>query len=688
MPLAWNDDASWILSTEQPLFACAPPYVGNGRLGLRLGALILGTDPDAPALSGAGPERCFMGTPRFDHTWPLQAFAAHGSDGFQYCLPSWAQLRLRIGNDEFRPLRAITGSRKPLTTWLDLRTGEAGLDGTCMAGGSAVRMRIRLLVPRSCPHGAFWELELDNLSAGAEVEFGFDGDHLVADLEQSYRLQGQDIIGTARTRGRGRTMHLGLRWSAQGAAEIGTDVTGADGVSGAAGAHARVRLRSSGKTMRLVVLHACHGGSESGGPAEVRADLDALATGVADGSTRRDNATMWRALWSRGLDVTALPLDADARRFLLAQQFYLLASYDESSHPVAPIGLSGNQWAGQMWDADLWHGRALAILWPELARRLVRARLAMLPVARERARAAGLRGAWLAWMSDDEGREMSPPGPYRQELHVNAWAMLLPYELWLATRDRAVLEEAWPLLSEVADFWCSRCTLGADGAWHLLRALGPDESVHENPSHPQLCDDHLTTSLALRAALRAAIAAAGELGREAPPEWRVVADGVRILEPGADGVIPEYAGYNGHPIKQADVILAFYPLGHRMPADAIAANLAYYHARMECGPLMSEQIEAAVRFQLGREPREAVLADLLREYRRCVRGPFHVPYEVSCNSNSLMLTACGGLVQALACGWWDYRRPGDDAALIPRLGCADAAPGVSASTRAAGAART
>lgn len=675
MPLAWNAPDAWILSTEQPTFACAPPYVGNGRLGLRLGALILGTDRGAPPLTGAGAEACHLAVPRFDHSWPLQSFAAHGRDGFQHCLPSWAQLRLRIGNSEFRPGCVVTGSRRPLTTSLDLRTGEAGLDGAWMVDGRAVAVRIRLLIPRSIPHGAFWELELDGMPAAAEVEFGLDGDHLVDDLDQEYRIGNGELSAELRTRRRGRAIALGQRWQAEGATVAGVDC---------AAGHARVRLVSTGPRLRLTVCYACHGGTEAGGAREVAADLDALQRGLLDGSLRRGNERLWRALWDRGLDVTALPLPPVDRRFVLAQQFYLLASYDGSAHLVAPLGLSGNQWRGtQLWDADLWHGRALAILWPSLARQLLRARLAMLPAARERARALGLRGARFPWMSDEEGAELTPEGPYREELHVNAWSMLLAWDLWRTTGDRAILEEAWPLLAEVAEFWCARSERGADGTWHLRRLLGPDEAVHENPRNPQLCDDNLATNLAVRTALRAATAAAGILGRTAAAEWEVVAAGLALQQPDDAGVIPEYAGYDGHAIKQADAILAFFPLDLRLPPEQVEATVAYYHERMLSGPLMSEQIEAAIRLRLGREAKEAVLGDLVRAYRRCVRGAFEVPYEVNCNSNSVMLTACGGLLNALACGWWAYREPGDDGALIPRLGC-----GAGSAASAAGGAVT
>lgn len=658
MPLAWNDDR-WVLATEQPTFACAPPYIGNGRLGLRLGALVLGTDITAPRLTGAGPEQTFLAVPRFDHSWPLQAFAAHARDGFQHSLPSWAQLQLRIGADEFRPGAVIARSGSPLTSSLDLRTGEAALDGTWMVDGGAVDVRIRVLVPRSLPHGGLWQLELDGLPDAAELSFGLDGRHLADDLDQHYEVDSGDIIGRLRTTGRGREIVTGLRWRIDGAE---TESVTLDGHSGT------VQLTSAGSTLRLSVGFACHGGTESGGVTEVQRDLATIESGLADGSLRRDNERQWRELWSQALDVTALPLPDADRSLILAQQFYLLASYDGAANPVAPLGLSGNQWGGaHMWDADLWHGRALAVLWPDLGRQIVRARLRMLPVARQYALDTGFTGARFGWMSDEDGNEQAPPGPYREELHVNAWVMLHAWHLWRATGDRAVLDEAWPLLSEVAQFWCSRAERDADGSWHLRGVLGPDEAVHENPRNIQLCDDNVLTNVAVRAALRATTQAAHILRKNDDPRWAEVADRLVVLPAGPDGVIPEYDGYRGHEIKQADLILAFFPLGLPLPPEQIVANLDYYHDRVGAGPLMTEQIEAAIRLRTGRHDKSAVLRDLVRAYRRSVHGVFEAPYEVACNSNSLMLTACGGLIAALTCGWWDYREPGDDAAAIPRL---------------------
>jgi hypothetical protein len=202
----------------------------------------------------------------------------------------------------------------------------------------------------------------------------------------------------------------------------------------------------------------------------------------------------------------------------------------------------------------------------------------------------------------------------------------------------------------------------------LRRVLPPDEAVVENARNPGTCDDSVSTHLAFRAALRAAISSAEWLGEKAPSRWREVADGLVILLPDANGVIPEYRGYTGHDIKQADLILAFWPLDGKYPDDIVRANLDYYRERVTWGPLMTEQIDACIRLRRGLGDRETILRDFLSRYRRYVRGPFEVPYECIDNSNSLMLTACGGLILALVYGWFNVDQA-DKRKDVPRLEC-------------------
>jgi len=657
MPLDWNDNDAWILRSEQPLNCCAPPYVGNGRLGLRLGALILGTDREAPPLTSAEAEVCREGNPPFDHSFPLQTFAAQVRDRFLYCLPSWANIDLRVSGQSFQPRGLDTSA---FTTSLDLRTGEAALNGVWCCGRASVEVAIRLLIPRGRINGGFWELELAGLEEPAEITFGLAGSHLAGTLSQSYRVVGGDVIGTARTSDRGRTVGLGLRWQAGGAdaPEISTN------------GEAIIRLRSTGSRLHLRVFHAVCGGTEAWDESQLMADLATLDRGFQDGSIRVENSSRWRELWADALDVTALPLDARDRLFLLAQQFYLLASYDGSESPTAPLGLSGNQWSGQMlWDTDLWHFRALNALWPKLARQPVRARLGMLPGAKRRAAELGLAGAWFGWMCDEEGNEIAPH-EYQSEIHVNAWIALAAWESVRRSDDRAWQEEVFPLLSSIADATCSRAERDADGAWHIRKVVPPDESVAENKRNPGVCDDNVSTNLAFRGALRAAVACARQLGREPAALWSEVADGLVILAPGSHGIIPEYSGYKGHQIKQADLILAFWPLESEYAEGVILVNLDYYRERCGTGgPLMSAQIDACIRLRHSLGSREEVARDLLTRYRRHVRGAFEVPYECINNSNSLFLTGCGGLIQAFVHGWFDVRQP-EDFARVPRLICA------------------
>ncbi|MCE0523871.1 MAG: hypothetical protein LV480_13265 [Methylacidiphilales bacterium] len=659
MPLNWNDNEAWVLRTELPVHGCAPPYVSNGRLGLRLGALILGTDLKAPPLVSASAVDSLNGTPPFDHTYPMETYAAHARDEFQYGLPSWANIDLRVGDYRFQPQDLTTSSTRPLTTWLDLRTGETGVDGIWRCGCDMVAIKIRLLIPRSYPHGAFWELELNHLKQPTEITFGLEGQHLAKSLEQSYRLQDNVILGSACTQRRKRKLGIGLRWQVEGAGGI-FPFLGNNSAS--------VRVVAQGSSLKLRVFYAVRGGTEKWTEDEVPRDLAALELGVQNGSLRAENARLWRAIWARALDVTALPLDLRDRRFVLAQTYYLLASYDGSAHPTAPLGLSYNGWCGQLlWDTDLWHFRALNAYWPDLARQAIKARLGVLPGARRHAESLGLKGAWYALICDEEGNELAPVH-YRGEIHVNAWITLAAWESSRKGQDLPWLKEVYPMISAVADATCSRAERDADGAWHIRRVVPPDESVTENPDNPGTCDDNVCTNLAFRTALRAALSAAKILGQNAPALWSEVADGLVLLGPGPDGIIPEYSGYSGHDIKQADLILTFWPLQSDYPDKIVRANLEYYRERVSWGPLMTEQIDACIRFRHGFGNREEVLRDLISQYRRYVRGAFEVPYECIDNNNSLMLTACGGLIQALTYGWFNVTEL-DDLKRVPRLEC-------------------
>ena len=114
------------------------------------------------------------------------------------------------------------------------------------------------------------------------------------------------------------------------------------------------------------------------------------------------------------------------------------------------------------------------------------------------------------------------------------------------------------------------------------------------------------------------------------------------------------------------MVLAFYPLGFEAPADVVRTNVDYYRDRVTWGPLMTEQVDACIRLQHGFGDRAEVLHDFIHRYRRYVRGAFEIPYECVDNSNAIMVTACGGLIQAIVHGWFDVKSP-EERGKVPRL---------------------
>jgi hypothetical protein len=639
---------SWRLTAPDPTFACCPPVAGNGLMGARLGAFVLGTDAEAPRWTGTGGPPMLFTMPRFDPMSPLAVYARFCRDGALLALPAWHMLDLRVDDVRFQPGQ---GSFKGEST-LDLRTGEASLTGAW--GG--VRIAIRLLLPRTLNHGGFFELSVEGNSASRiEASVGWTAHHL-PELGLAWRREGSRLLGDGMTRGKSRPLRLGAQL------DLKTGVMH-DAAHDAGGGDAGWSIAGQGGRLELALCATIHGGMEPGDPDLARrTDLDKLVAGRADGSLRRENEACWRDIWSRALDVTFLP--AEHRQLVLAQQYYLLASSDASPWPTGPLGIAGNSWKGrQMWDNDLWIFRALLPLWPEFAEPMLAVRLRQLPEARKTAARAGLRGAMLG-NGDEDGIDHGNPRS-GQEIHFAAWPAFGVWDYWRATGQMEALRRYWPILRDTADFFASLCTRDADGSWHLRGIVPADEYVRER-AHT-VCDDSVTTNLVVRAVLRAAGDAAAVLQEPATPEWRTVGENLVVLGPDAHGIIPEYAGYAGAPIKQADVALAFYPLNLQLSPDVVRRNLAYYDQRCDpFGPLMSRQIDACVLMRLG--DRAEGLRILMESFRRNVRGAFLIPTETPYNTNVGFITGCGGLLQALIYGLIGYRQPGDDLRLIPRLG--------------------
>ena len=168
-----------------------------------------------------------------------------------------------------------------------------------------------------------------------------------------------------------------------------------------------------------------------------------------------------------------------------------------------------------------------------------------------------------------DGTEQIPPpvsvnseGLYEQ--HITADIALAQWQYYLVTGDRGWLAtQGWPVLSGAATFWASRATLGSDGHYHIDGVTGPDE---ENPN----VNDEVYTNVGAMRTLQDAVQAAHVLGMTPPASWSRIAAGLVVPVNRQLNMHPEFSGYGGQLVKQADVTMLQYPWGYAMPQQARA----------------------------------------------------------------------------------------------------------------------
>lgn len=624
-----SDIWKFALSTKQ-LDGFVQPYIGNGNLGTRVGRLVAGTPNDGPLLT--------LSKTLYD-------------GGQQLVWPEWNGLELEIAGESF----AFENGAHSLTHTLDLRTGTASLDDLWeVRPGVAVRVRVEMLVPRGFDRCSMLRLRLENLPCEASLRFGLRGGHVADALELGFSCNDAILLGDYISKQQRRGACQGLRWQAENwkfeKAEIADD-------------SAIITATTNESRAELLLFHAVANQPHETAPhSALQERLHVFAAlGWEEICARNERA--WSEIWARGLAFEC----GDFRReqMVLAHQFYLLCSLgDERIVPFGTVGLSMNNWGGsQLWDADFWNFRAILALWPALARPIIEFRFATLEHALQHAQAHNFRGAWFPWGTDDEGRDVTG-AHYTQEIHLGIWIALAAWEYCEATNDMDfALQKAWPLCREIADFYASRGVWEADEKFHLRGVVGPDEAVAEFGAGT--CDDNFLLNFGVRRVMELALHLADKVQESPNQEWAKVRDDIFLLSANANGIIPEFAGYAGQGIKQADTILAFYPLGFSASNDVIMRNIRYYREKiMAYGPLMTSQIEACLLMKMGRI--EEGLQHLFCELDGHVRGPHLVPNEGKSNDCTVFLTGVGGELQALIYGF--YGAQVNDSSVLPRIG--------------------
>ena len=221
---------------------------------------------------------------------------------------------------------------------------------------------------------------------------------------------------------------------------------------------------------------------------------------------------------------------------------------------------------------------------PDMSESLLMSRVNRIPGAEQKALSYSppFSGAMFPWESALTGEEVCPTWAATglREVHINGDISFALWQFWRATQDDSsgwLEATAWPLLNGIATFWMSKLALDNPGAppaapLHLLNVIPPDEYADH-------CNNSAYTNAGAILTLQYAAAVGTLLGK--PPAtlaaWLDAA--ARIVIPFNGTYHPEFDGYSGQQVKQADVILLGFPFefkGPRFTPATRAADLNYY----------------------------------------------------------------------------------------------------------------
>jgi trehalose/maltose hydrolase-like predicted phosphorylase len=334
---------------------------------------------------------------------------------------------------------------------------------------------------------------------------------------------------------------------------------------------------------------------------------------------------------------------------------------------VSPAGLSSNGYDGHIfWDAETWMYPSLLAQHPDLAAGMDAYRFQRLGAAEQHAAASGYQGARFPWESALDGTEQIPPPPSINseglyEQHITADIALAQWQYYLVTGDRAWLaRRGWPILSGAASFWASRATLGAGGKYHINDVTGPDE---ENPD----VNDEVYTDVGAMRTLQDAVQAAHVLGIAPPAAWSTIAAGLVVPVNSTLQIHPEFSGYAGQLVKQADVTMLQYPWRYSTSPSVSLNDIDYYAPRTDPGgPSMSDAINLIATAAL-RTPGCSTYVFTERSYEPFIKDVFDQFSETRTGGAFTFMTGIGGFLQEFLHGYSGLRWNTDDVQLDPSL---------------------
>ncbi len=610
---AGADDA-WVLSntTYEPLNFLQEPFVGNGYLGLRIPAIGDGYQGGNLGKSGFP-----LFTPRYTSSLVAGVYASTKKSDFIASLPTWSEINLEVDGQVLNsgvPVSQISNYRQTIDM-------HAAIVTTSMtwtpAPGKATFVSFEVLANRAHMHLGEVRVSIRPSWSGTLALTGL--------------LNGQGarrIAATSRTADTATDMStVELQTPGRNTVVVETQLLVAGpGVAVARRSAITPALKEAtageqwtipvvaGRTYEVIKYVGVSTSNDPGEPAAVAADTVRDAAHDGWPALLAAHRLAWTDLWAH--DVTA-PREYKLQA-AIHSAFYLLYSSIRAglAWSIPPAGLSSDNYAGVIfWDADTWMYPTLLAFQPEMAKSIVDFRYNTRAAAEANAKRSGFRGGSWAWDNGPTGTCGGFAQCAHYEDHLDSDIALAQWQYYEATGDRQwLIERGFPVIKDVADFWISRVTLGADGKYHIDGVTGPDEFTAN-------VNDESATNAGAIVALRAAVAAAQAVGQVPNPQWSKVADNIYVAVD-ANGTHPEYRGYKDQTVKQADTVLMTYPFGYVTSPAVAAADLDRYMPVTDPGgPAMTASVEGIIAAQ-ARQPGCLDYTLLLDAYWPFLRGAY------------------------------------------------------------------
>jgi alpha,alpha-trehalose phosphorylase len=335
------------------------------------------------------------------------------------------------------------------------------------------------------------------------------------------------------------------------------------------------------------------------------------------------------------------PREQQCLRWNLFQLLQASGRADYSGIPAK--GLTSQTYDGHyFWDMEMYVLPFLIYTSPRLARNVLQYRYGILDRARERARAVGQKGALFAWRTINGEEASAYYAAGTAQYHINAAIAHGIVKYVDVTGDRDFLYECGAeMLVETARLWYDLGFFSerTDGRFCIHRVTGPDE-------YTTVVNNNTYTNLMARENLRFAADAVEQLQKGSPDhyqalvlrtgfepgeaaDWRRAADRMYVPFDARLGIHPQDDDFldlkkwdfantppdryplllHFHPlviyrhqvIKQADVVLAMFLLGHEFSPEQKKRNFDYYDQLTTGDSSLSACIQSIIAFEVGYE---------------------------------------------------------------------------------------